>query len=79
MLVNHLLEIKKEFKSFKKQGMEVLKIYREEQLLIKHYPIKHLILVKLRNMMDVNVDLNNVVFFYKISASSGVKSEIMSN
>ena len=28
-----------------------------EQPLIKHYVIKHLVLLKLKNMMDINVDL----------------------
>ena len=29
----------------------------EEQLLIKYYIIKHLILLKIHNMMDINMDL----------------------
>ena len=36
---------------------EDLKIKLEEQLLIKHCVIKHLILLKIQNMMDINVDL----------------------
>ena len=37
--------------------MEILKIYLEEQLLIKYYMIKHLLLLKIQIMMDINVDL----------------------
>ena len=32
---------------------EILKIYLEEQLLIKYYVIKHLILLKIQNKMDI--------------------------
>ena len=31
--------------------MIILRIYREEQPLIKHYVLKHLILLKIQNMM----------------------------
>ena len=34
--------------------MEILRIYLEEWLLIKYYVIKHLILRKTQNMMDIN-------------------------
>ena len=37
--------------------MTILKIYLEEHLLIKYYAIKHLILLKFRNMMDINAEL----------------------
>ena len=33
--------------------MEILRIYLEEQLLIKYYVIKHLILIKIENMVDI--------------------------
>ena len=33
--------------------MEILKIYLEEQMLIKYYVMKHFILLKIRNMMDI--------------------------
>ena len=36
---------------------EILKTYLEEQLLIKYYMIKYLILLKIQNMMDTCVDL----------------------
>ena len=36
--------------------MEILRIYQEEQLLIKYYVIKCLILLKIQNMMDINKD-----------------------
>ena len=35
------------------QLMEILRIYLEEQLLIKYYAIKHLILLKIQNMVDI--------------------------
>ena len=37
--------------------MEFFKIQLEEQLLIKYYLIKHLILLKIQNMMYINADL----------------------
>ena len=44
--------------------MEILKIQIEEQLLIKYD--KHLILPKIENMGDINVDLFQwSLFFYK--------------
>ena len=33
--------------------METLKIYLEEQLLIRYYMIKYLILLNIQNMMDI--------------------------
>ena len=33
--------------------VEILEIYLEEQLLIKYYVIKHLMLLKLQIMMDI--------------------------
>ena len=37
--------------------MEILKIYLKKQLLIKYCVIKHLILLKIRKMMDIIMDL----------------------
>ena len=37
--------------------MGILKIYIEEQILIKYYVIKHLILLKMQNMMDMRLEL----------------------
>ena len=37
--------------------MQTLKIELKEQLLIKCYVTKHLILLKIRNIMDIHVDL----------------------
>ena len=37
--------------------LKILKIYLEEQLLVKYYVIKHLTLLKIQNIMDINVDL----------------------
>ena len=34
--------------------MEIIKIYQEEQLQIKYYVIKHLILQKIQNMIDID-------------------------
>ena len=36
--------------------MEILKIQIEEQLLIRYYVKKHLILLKIQNMMNINVN-----------------------
>ena len=38
--------------------MVILKIYLEKKLLKKYYAIKHLILLRLQNMMDVSPDLH---------------------
>ena len=37
--------------------MEVLRIYLEEQLQIKYYLMKHLMLQKIQEIMDINMDL----------------------
>ena len=37
--------------------MDILKIYLEEQLLVKYCVIKHLILLEIQNMLDINVGL----------------------
>ena len=37
--------------------MEMLRIYLGEQLLVKYYVIKHLVLLKAQSMMDINLDL----------------------
>ena len=39
-----------------KWHMEVLKIYLEEQLLVKYYVVKHLILLTIRNMMNISME-----------------------
>ena len=39
--------------------MKILKIYLKEQLLIKYCEIKHLILLKIQNMMDITQDVKN--------------------
>ena len=63
-----------------------LRIYREEQLLIKYYVIKHLIWLKIQNMMvkydGYQRDFASVVykfFFDKKSSGGVVKSEMMQN
>ena len=55
--------------------MEILKIYTKEQLLIKYYVIKHLILLKMQNMMDINVDLPQWFIIFGETR----KNEIISN
>ena len=45
--------------------MEILKIYLEEHLLIKYSVIKHLILLKIRNMMDININVDLLKWFIK--------------
>ena len=37
--------------------MEILRICLDELLLIRHYVKKHLILRKIQNMMDINLEL----------------------
>ena len=55
--------------------MEILKIYTKEQLLIKYYVIKHLILLKIQKMMDINVDLPQWFIIFGETR----KNEIISN
>ena len=57
--------------------MEILKIEIEEQLLIKYYVVKHLILLKVQNEMDINVDL--LQWFIKKTSGGTVRNEIISN
>ena len=38
--------------------MEILRIFREEHHLIKYYVPKHLILLRTKYMMDINVDFH---------------------
>ena len=61
--------------------MEILKIYLEEQLPIKYCVIKHLILLKIRNIMDIKRVLLQwfIIFLIKKTFGSGIKSEIISN
>ena len=54
---------------------EILNI-KLEQLLIKYCVIKHLILLKTRNMMDINVSFK---FFDKKPSVSGIKNENISD
>ena len=58
--------------------MEILKIYIEEQLLIKYFVIKHLILLKIQNMMEL---LASIVYKFVDQKNFGgtVKNEIISN
>ena len=61
--------------------MEILKISSEEQLLIKYCLIKHLILLKIRNMMNINVDLLqwSINFLIKETLGGTVETENISN
>ena len=69
--------------------VETLKIYLEGKSLINYYVIKHLILLKIQSMMDINVDLLHlfITFLGKKSFDgaatraneSAIKSEIMSD
>ena len=61
--------------------MEILKIKVEEQLLIKYYVTKHLILLKIQYMMGVNIDLLQwfINFLIKKTLEGTVKNEIISN
>ena len=61
--------------------MEILKIQLEEQPLIKHCMIKHLILLKIKNMIDIKGVLIQWFINFLIRKTSGgaVKNEIMQN
>ena len=62
--------------------MEMLIIYLEQQLLTNCYVIKHLILLKIQNMMHFSVDLLQwfIIFSIRSPLSGGaVKSETMLN
>ena len=48
------------------------KYFIDEYLLIKYYVIKHLILLKIQNMMDISVDL--LEFFNKKTSGGTVKN-----
>ena len=96
MLVDRSLKTKKEYKNLKKQEtqdifikknyfklvfniiwvMEILKIKIEEQMLIKD-----LTLLKIQNMMDINVDSLQwfINFLIKKSSGNGVKNENITN
>ena len=54
---------------------DIMKIRTEKQLMIKFYVIKSFISLKIRNMMDINVDL---LQWFIISAET-VKNEVFSN
>ena len=60
--------------------MEILKILLEEQLKI-YCLIKHLILLKIQNEMDINVNLHqwSINFLIKKTPASGIKNKIISN
>ena len=57
--------------------IEILKIKLKEQPLIKHYVIKHLILLKIRNIMDIEEGLLQWVykFFNKKTSGNSIKNE----
>ena len=61
--------------------MEILHIETEEQLLIKYYAIKHLIFLKIQNMMDINVYLLQwfINFLMKKTSGSGISNNNISN
>ena len=48
--------------------MEILKFYHKEQRLIKCYMRKHLILLKVRNMVDINVNLHHLFIDFVIKS-----------
>ena len=60
--------------------MAVLKILMEEQLLIKYYAIEHFILIKIQNIMDINVALlQRFINFVKKTSGGIAKNENVSN
>ena len=54
--------------------MGILKTYLEEQLQLKYYGIKHLILLKVWNMADVSVGLLPEFIIFLIKKTSGATS-----
>ena len=50
------------------QVMGILTIYQEHQLLKNYYVIKHLILLKIKDMININMELLQwcIPFFYKL-------------
>ena len=58
--------------------MEILKIYLNEQLSIKHYVIEQLILLKILDMMDVK-KIYLQCFFDKKTMGGPVNNEIERN
>ena len=57
---------------------EILIIYIEEQLLIKYNMIKHLGLLKLQNMVNINVDLLQCFINFLIKSSDGAATHAWS-
>ena len=67
-----------------KHDVEILNIYQEEQRLIKHYVIKHLILLTIESKIDIKGVLLQcfIIFLDKKSSDSNssgnaIKREIM--
>ena len=60
--------------------MEIVGIFPKERLLIKYYMIKHLILLKILNMI-INVELIHVCIYSlkKKSIGVGIRNKSMSN
>ena len=61
--------------------MEILRTYVEQQLLVKYWVIKYLVLLKIQNMMDIKQVLLQwfINFLIKETSGSGIKNEIISN
>ena len=61
--------------------IEILKIWLEEQLLIKYCVIKHLILLRIQNMMNIKEILLqwSINFLIKKTSGTGIKNENMSD
>ena len=61
--------------------VEILKIKLEEKLLMKFCVIKHLILLKIQNMMDIYVDVLQwfINFLIKKTSGGAIKNKIMSD
>ena len=61
--------------------MAILRISPEEQFLIKYYVIKHLILLKIQNMMDIKRVLRQWFINLRLKKTSrgAVKIKIMSS
>ena len=61
--------------------MEIVRICPKERLLIKYYMIKDLLLLKILNMMNINVELIHMCIYFlkKKSIGVGIRNKSMSN
>ena len=49
-------------------------VCQEEQLLIQYYVIKHLILLKIKNMINIKMDLHQWIIHFLIKKTAGTST-----